>query len=89
MKISKREQDAIKAMVEAGREFGFGNLINHLKSALAASLMEHHGFTEKEAQSAAGGGYLIAMHRDILVNAEWDETGKRYTPLRPQREGTR
>lgn len=79
MKISMVEQAAIREAIFIGQRFGFGNIIAHLKSAWALTLVEDHGFTEAQAQEAAGGGgYPIAMHRDLLDRGEWDETGRRY-----------
>lgn len=79
MKVSKLEQESIRNVCELGSMFGYGNLISHLKAAWAATLMKQYGFTEEEAQKAAGeGGLPIEMHQDIINNGEWDETGKRY-----------
>jgi hypothetical protein len=76
-KISKAEQAAIRQVVEHGRAFGFGNLITHLQTAWAVSLMEQ-GMDEETARHASGGGYPLLMWRDLMERGEWDETGKRY-----------
>jgi hypothetical protein len=43
------EQDAVDAVLEAGRYYGYGNLIAHLKRAWARMLMRDHGLSEAEA----------------------------------------
>lgn len=79
MRISKEEQEAIRTACDLGSRFGYGNLISHLQSAWAKSLMAGYGMSEKEARGGAGGGgYPLAMHEDLLERGEWDETGVRY-----------
>ena len=78
MRISKHEQQAIKTVVDLGRVHGFGNLIAHLRSAWAKTLVDQ-GVDEKTAMGGFGkGGYLIKMHLDLMERGEWDETGESY-----------
>ena len=85
MRISKSEQAAIKSAVYLGNQVGFGNLLSHLASAWAEMLMCVHGWDEQHALDFAGSrpGYAVAMHRDIVDNGEWDETGKKYQKPKP------
>jgi hypothetical protein len=78
MNISREEQRAIAAVLEHGERFGYGNLISHLQTAWAQRLMQG-GLSERAARAATasdGRGYPFAMQRDLVVNGEWDETGK-------------
>lgn len=79
MRISGAERDAIRAVLDYGASHGYGNLISHLQTAWAASLMRSHGMDEASARAAAGGpGYPFEMQRDLVASGEWDETGARY-----------
>jgi hypothetical protein len=78
MKISAEEHRAILTVIKAGQAFGYGNLIEHLKSAWAVELIEKYRLSEDAAREAAGGGYPLAMHADLVKFGEWDETGLRY-----------
>lgn len=83
MKISADEQYAIVAVLEFGRLFGYGNLISHLQTAWAASLILH-GLDESTARAATGGaGYPFLMQHDLIYRGEWDETGARYRDKAP------
>ncbi len=80
MRISDAEQKAILDVVNAGESFGYGNMISHLQSAWARTLVTAHGFTEIQAREAVAGGngYPFKMHSDLVNHGEWDETGERY-----------
>lgn len=79
MKLSEAEHAAIQATIAAGVSFGFGNLIAHLQTAWARTLMADHGMDEETARVASGGaGYSFAMAEDLAERGEWDETGVRY-----------
>lgn len=79
MKISKKEQDAIKAVLAIAHEWGYGNMISHLRTAMAKVVMKQIGLDEEEAFVAtAMSPYPIKMHDDIVERGEWDETGRRY-----------
>lgn len=85
MKISAEEQTAIRAVIDYGDRFGFGNLISHLQTAWAAHLVAD-GMPEKAARRAAGGnGYPFLMQRDLVDRGEWDETGRRYRQVKRTR----
>lgn len=43
------EEDAVDAVLEAGRYYGYGNMIAHLKRAWAAMLMRDYELDEAEA----------------------------------------
>lgn len=80
MRISAREQRAIRIVVDFGTEFGYGNLITHLQTAWARRLMEC-GLDERTARLATGrdgSGYPFGMQDDLIERGEWDETGARY-----------
>lgn len=82
MRISADEQKAITQVIRWGREIcGFGNLIAHLQTAWAKSLMECDGLSEADARAATardGSGYPFSMQEDLIERGEWDETGARY-----------
>jgi hypothetical protein len=78
VRISETERKAIVAVVAAGRKHGFGNIISHLQAAWTDVLVNEHGMLEADARQSSGGGYPIAMHRDLMERGEWDETGTRY-----------
>ena len=81
MKISKDEQLAIKAVLEAGNLYGYGNMISHLQTAWARMLVKHHYFSEEIARKVAasdGKGYPFAMQDDIVERGFFDETGESY-----------
>lgn len=81
MKISEEEQLAIRAILLAGERFGYGNLIAHLQTAWAKSLMDHYSMSEETAREATardGSGYPFAMQADLIERGFWDETGKSY-----------
>lgn len=79
MKISRAEHAAINLAVSLGKRHGYGNIMSHLASAWAETLIEA-GMPESQAERFVSdrGPYPIAMHRDILERGEWDETGNRY-----------
>jgi hypothetical protein len=77
MKISKREQEAIKTVVGHGREWGYGNMIGHLQSAWTKDLMDEYGLDEDNARRGSD-AYPVKMHIDLMEYGEWDETGARY-----------
>lgn len=75
MKISEEEQLAINTVVHFGRQYGFGSLISHLRTAWAKMLVDQG----LPPEGAHGGGIMpFLMHEDILERGEWDETGVRY-----------
>ena len=79
MNISREEQEAIRATLQAGARFGYGNLISHLQTAWAKMLIDEYGLSETTARKAAlGPGYPFEMQKDLIERGEWDETGKRY-----------
>ncbi len=79
MKVTAVEQNAIRTVLEAGKCFGYGNLISHLQTAWARDLMRQHNMNETGARRAAGGkGYPFGMQDDIVERGEWDQTGERY-----------
>ena len=79
MKISKLERQAIKQVCEAGKAYGFGNMIAHLQTMWAAQLINKFNMSESSARMAAGGsGYPFKMQEDLMMKGEWDETGERY-----------
>ncbi len=86
MRIPDTEREAIIAVIESGKRFGFGNLISHLQTAWARRLVEEEGFPEKVAREASGGsGYPFKMQDDLLLSGEWDETGKRYAATQTEK----
>jgi len=79
MKIPEDEQTAVRAVVLAGSQYGYGNMISHLQSAWARELIEAYGMNPDSAKIVArGGGYPIRMHEDLMLRGEYDETGERY-----------
>lgn len=75
MRVSEAEKTAINTVVGYGERYGFGNLISHLRTAWAKSLMEHG----LPPDGAHGGTIMpFQMHDDICQQGFWDETGKRY-----------
>lgn len=78
MKISQAERLAIRAVLDAGEQFGYGNLITHLQTAWREKLITD-GLPDATARACVGGdGYPALMQQDLLERGEWDETGKRY-----------
>ncbi len=47
------ETEAVNHVLYAGKLFGYGNMIAHLKKAWAEDLIENHDFTPKLALIAA------------------------------------
>ena len=81
MRISDEEQDAIRTVLRLGARFGYGNLMAHLATRWAETLMTDYGMDEASARAASlHPGYPFEMQEDLLLRGEWDETGKRYTP---------
>jgi len=85
MRVSSEEQAAINECISHSKRFGFGNVISHLFTAWRITLMEKGRFTTKEAVSGAWGNSRVSqidmpikMHKDIIENGEWDETGGKY-----------
>lgn len=79
MNVSESERQAIVSVVQAGKDYGFGNMIAHLQTAWAKTLMEKWNMPEEHARQASGGtGYPFLMHEDVMRSGEWDESGKRY-----------
>lgn len=79
MKVRPEERLAIIQLVQIGKQFGFGNVLGHLKTAWSKELMHQLGCNEKTANIQADGiAYPIRMHDDIVNHGEWDETGERY-----------
>ena len=77
MRISERERLAIIHTIRDGHEFGFGNLISHLQTAWAKTLMNEYGFSERVARMASGGdGYPFAMQTDLVANGKYDEPAR-------------
>ena len=79
MRISQEERAAIGAVLRAGAKYGCGNMIAHLQTWWARTLMADYGMAEEPARRASGGeGYPFAMQDDLLKRGEWDETGEKY-----------
>lgn len=79
MRISEAEEDAIRTVLRLGGQFGYGNLMNHLATRWAQTLMAEYKMDEATARRAALlPGYPFAMQEDLLIRGEWDETGERY-----------
>lgn len=56
--ISPAEKAAIKAVKAAGAAHGYGNMIAHLQTEWARTLMQEYDLTEATARHASGGpGY--------------------------------
>lgn len=81
MRISEQERQAIKQVLEAGASHGYGNMIAHLQTAWAKSLVDSYDMTEETARAATDGmrGYPFAMQEDLIQRGEWDESGVRYS----------
>lgn len=61
--LSDAEEDAIRAVLRAGAAFGYGNMIAHLNTAWALSLMKDRKYPMSEEQARAachGAGYPFA-----------------------------
>lgn len=81
MKISEGEQAAIVNVLYLGDKYGYGNLISHLQTAWAQTLMRQYNMPEAAARAASGGrGYPFKMQDDLITRGEWDETGASYQP---------
>jgi hypothetical protein len=67
MQISQKEKDAVNTVTALGSQYGYGNMISHLKSAWTSMLMKNHNMTEEQAsQASGGGGYSQAHHKEIM-----------------------
>jgi hypothetical protein len=79
MTISLAERQAILTVLRLGAEHGYGNLMQHMATAWAKSLMDQYGMDEATARKASFlSGYPFAMQADLVERGEWDETGERY-----------
>ena len=79
MRISEAERLAIVTVLKLGAEHGYGNLMSHLATGWAKSLVDGYGMDEASARRAAVlPGYPFAMQADLIERGEWDETGERY-----------
>lgn len=81
MQVSSAERAAIRQCIEIGKAFGFGNMICHLQTAWARSLIDQYGLDVENAREATaqdGRGYPFKMQEDILDRGMWDETGSNY-----------
>jgi hypothetical protein len=47
------EQEAIDTVTRLGAEYGYGNLISHLRAAWAKTLRERYGMTHEQADRGA------------------------------------
>lgn len=83
MRVTAVEQHAVKTVLDAGRCFGYGNMISHLQTAWAKDLIEQYGMDEADAREDAGKGYPFGLQEDIVERGEWDETGERYKKDQP------
>lgn len=52
-RLSGSEVDAVKMVLEAGSQFGYGNMIAHLRTAWARMLMDRFDFSWDQAARAA------------------------------------
>lgn len=72
--LSDAEEAAIRKVVKAGAEFGYGNMIAHLQTAWAMTLMNQYGMSEKQARQGAGGsGYPFAWTAPYLPDLDRTE----------------
>lgn len=79
MRISDDERRAIRQVLDIAEQYGYGNVIAHLKTSWARNLMAV-GLTEDSARLGADtGGYPFAMQDDLIERGEWDTTGKKYS----------
>lgn len=80
MRISEIERQGVQQVIAIGAAIGYGNLISHLQTAWARTLMEKWDMTEETARLASGGtGYPFKMQDDLVNRGEWDESGKAYS----------
>jgi len=81
MRISDAERSAIRKVLQAGNNYGYGNMIQHLATAWAKHLMDKYKMDERTARNGAFGldGYPFEMQADLMNRGEWDETGERYS----------
>tara|TARA_R110000822_G_scaffold97297_1_gene220941 strand:- start:191 stop:436 length:246 start_codon:yes stop_codon:yes gene_type:complete len=80
MQISDGERQAVVRVLEAGAAYGYGNMISHLNTAWARTLMEKWGMSEDSARASThGSGYSFKMQDDLIQRASWDESGKSYS----------
>jgi hypothetical protein len=80
MKIRSGEQEAIRTVIDLAESYGYGNLMQHLASAWACRMIDEGcpKATAIDFVSGRGPHPSLAMHKDIVENGEWDETGMRY-----------
>ena len=74
------EVEAIHTVIALGERFGYGNLISHLRTAWAKTmLLKGHAKNEEDAKEMTHGGSCMPfkMHEDLL-SGFWDETGESY-----------
>jgi len=75
MRVSESERQALIKALEIGEEWGYGNVISHLRTAWAKKLA-----AEGLPESGAHGGTVMPfkMQEDVLRRGFWDHTGKSY-----------
>jgi hypothetical protein len=82
MRISESERQAIIRVLQYGKDYGYGNLIGHLQTAWARSLVNKEGMTIHLAKASVGSrgysGYPFKMQDDLIQKGQWDDTGKAY-----------
>ena len=56
--LFRGEREAIRKVLAAGSQYGYGNMIAHLQTEWARMLIREYGMSEESARLAAGGdGY--------------------------------
>lgn len=75
MNVSEDERVAIATCIDCAEQFGYGNLISHLRTAWARKLVA----IGLPAEGAHGGSVMpFKMQEDIIERGFWDHTGESY-----------
>jgi hypothetical protein len=79
VKISPEELDAIRLVLTLAEQWGYGNLISHLRTGWRRRMIRNGDIgPDVDLELGGGPGYPIKMQEDLLDGCEWDETGERY-----------
>lgn len=83
--ITQEERQAICAVLQACRKWGYGNILSHVKAAWVIQEMVNYGVSRESAigDIQSRDVMCLSMHLDIVQLGWWDDTGGLYERLSP------